>query len=128
MIGRQTETNIEDALKELDGLNRAVRQMLNNTSNTYTAPMQDNSAPSFTFTAGGKNQREIRDVLREALQRRESKKSAKPSAVTKRQIQALTKEHLYLIILDQDDEIRQLKEDMDKINRAFHAGYAVGRG
>jgi len=71
-------------------------------------------------------QREIHDVLRDALQHREIKKSGKAVDVTKRQIQALTKEHLYLIILDQDDEIQQLTEIVEKIGRAFQAGYAQG--
>ena len=70
-----------------------------------------------------KPRREIHSVLREALEQRESKKSGKEAVITKKQIQALTKEHLYLIILDQDDEIRQLKEDIEKMNRAFQAGY-----
>ena len=71
-------------------------------------------------------QREIHDVLREALAHREIKKSGKAVDVTKRQIQALTKEHLYLIILDQDDEIQQLTADMERVSRAFQAGCAQG--
>jgi len=69
-----------------------------------------------------KPKREIDAILREAIEHRESKKSGKTAVITKKQIQALTKEHLLLIILDQDFEIQQLREDIDKITEAYQAG------
>ena len=47
--------------------------------------------------------------------------------ITRKHIRALTKKHLYEMILDLYDENLRLKEENEKINRAFDAGYEQGQ-
>ena len=91
-------------------------------------PWKDSYVWSRAYTSAEKKaQRGVHEILSEVLRNRECTKSGKTLTITKKQIKALTKEHLYLIILDQDDEIQQLKKDIDKIARAFQSGYKQGR-
>ena len=57
----------------------------------------------------------------------EHQKKAATPAITKKQVQALGKKHLLLMILDLQEKLERLEGENEKLLRAFQAGYARGR-
>jgi len=67
------------------------------------------------------------DILREALERRESRKSA-PAGITDKQMRALGKEHLVLMLRDSQAKLEQVSGEYEAFFMGVCAGLALQGG
>jgi len=69
----------------------------------------------------------IFDVLREALEYRESQRST-PADISDKQMRALGRNHLIMMLRDTQTELNQLREEYEALLSGLYAGLALQAG
>jgi len=69
----------------------------------------------------------VLDALHEALEHRASRRSA-PADITDKQMRALRRDHLIMMLRDTQAELDQLREEYEALLMGLHAGLALHAG